>query len=526
MPSLYYTLVKDKNHLSLLLTIIVLIAFVVVGKGQSNVSSVSFTDASAKLPNNTTFSTWLQKAVADMNNDGRDDIIRGNASDGIFIELQNANGTFTEQVLGKVTSGFTPLSVIIGDIDNNGFPDILTGGSYSGVYIFKANNDASAYTLTRLPEDNIFTQASAMADMNKDGLLDLFVCNDDSTNAVWRNIGGGNFVRDSTFFDFSNIPLKKRAGNYGIVFTDFNNDGNLDAYLSKCYGEEPTDSTALQRVNQLFVNNGSGVLTDQALNFNMADGRQTWVTEFQDIDNDGDMDALIVNHGDARSMSKMMLNDGTGHFTDITASAGLDNMPKLSLQALMRDFDNDGYMDIIVAGETAPKIYHNNGNANGALPSFTEIPTMPLYDPNGDNIILLRSFAIGDLNHDGFLDIYASYRFNRDAPDRLWLNNGNANHFLAVSLVGTKSNRSAVGARITVQMGNKTLTREIRAGESYGLSSTLTQTFGLGSQTQIDKLTIRWPSGLTETKTINRVDSFLTFAESDCQIKAPVLTKQ
>ena len=75
-------------------------------------------------------------------------------------------------------------------------------------------------------------------------------------------------------------------------------------------------------------------------------------------------------------------------------------------------------------------------------------------------------------------------------------------------------------------MGNKTLTREIRAGESYGLSSTLTQTFGLGSQTQIDKLTIRWPSGLTETKTINRVDSFLTFAESDCQIKAPVLTKQ
>lgn len=494
------------------IVLFLVIQFSVVGQ------SISFTDASSKLPNNATFSTWLQKAVADMNGDGLDDIIRANPSGNFFIVKQNPDGTFTDQLVGQVRPNFRPLSVIIGDLDNNGYADILTGGNYSGVYVLKANNNASAYTITRLQQDSVFTQASAIADINKDGLLDLFVCNDDSTNALWRNTGD-NFVRDDLGFDFSSVPLTKRAGNYGIVFTDFNNDGNLDAYLSKCYGREPIDSTAYQRVNQLFVNNGRGALIDDARTYNMADGRQTWVTEFQDIDNDGDMDAFIANHGGI-GLSKLMINDGRGYFTEITRAAGLGTTPDGILQVLMKDFDNDGYVDIIVTGYRSPKIYRNNGNL-----TFTEIADLPIYNPTNDNINLLRSFAIGDLNHDGFLDIYGSYRFNQDAPDRLWLNSGNNNKFLAITLVGTQSNRSAIGARITLQVGGKKMIREIRAGESYGISNSLTQTFGLGSNTQIESLTIRWPNGRTQTKIVNQVNTFLTFAEPQCEITAPSLRR-
>jgi hypothetical protein len=508
----YSNFIKNIVCQRLFFTLMFLIArFSVVGQ------TISFTEASSKLPNYITFSSWLQKAVADVNGDGRDDIIRAN-NDGFFIEKQNADGTFTEQAIGLVGTSFIPLSVIVADLDNNGYADILTGGQYNGVYVFKANNDGSNYSLTRLEKDSVFTQASAIADVNNDGLLDLFVCNDTGTNALWRNTAG-NFVADQLGFDFSTVPIDKRQGNYGIVFTDFNNDGKLDAYLSKCYAPEPVDSTVYQRINQLFVNNGQGALIDKAKTYNMADGRQTWVTEFQDIDNDGDLDAFIANHGGVGA-SRLMINDGTGYFSEITKAAGLGQMSDGILQALMRDFDNDGYVDIITAGLRSPIIYRNNGDL-----TFTEMPNLPIYNPSNDNINFLRSFAIGDLNHDGFLDIYASYRFNQDAPDRLWLNSGNTNNFLAITLVGTVSNRSAIGAKITVEVGGKKMIREVRAGESYGISNSLTQTFGLGKYTQIDRFTIRWPNGQVETKTINQINAFLSFAEPQCEIIAPSLRK-
>jgi FG-GAP-like repeat len=303
-------------------------------------SNVSFTDGSTKLPN-IGFYTWLQKGVADMNADGLDDIVRPNRRGDFFILHQQPNGYFIEMPLGNVQP-FTPLSVILGDVDNNGYPDILTGSEYNGVRIVKANATATSYAISRLPQDSIFTQASALADINNDGWLDVFVCNDDSTNGVWKNDQTGSFLKDKMGFDFSSIPLNKQAGNYGIVFTDFDNDGDLDAYLSKCRAGV-TDSTDARRINQLFVNT-NGIFTDQAKQYNLADSSQSWVTEFQDIDNDGDIDAFIANH---HSPSRLLLNNGAGHFTDITSTSGLlGNTPDGILQALMRDFDNDGYVGI------------------------------------------------------------------------------------------------------------------------------------------------------------------------------------
>jgi hypothetical protein len=464
--------------------------------------STNFTDASTQLANNS-FYTWLQKGVADMNADGRDDIVRANQQGYFFVLTQNLDGTFTEKALGQIQPR-TPLSIILGDVDNNGYNDILTGGEYNGVRIVQSNATNTAYTTTQLPNDSIFTQASALADINNDGWIDAFVCNDDSTNGIWKNDRMGSFVKDKMGFDFSSIPLNKHAGNYGIVFTDFDNDGDLDAYLSKCRAGV-TDSTDARRINQLFVNT-NGMLIDQAKQYNMADSSQSWVTEFQDIDNDGDMDAFIANH---HTPSRLMRNDGTGHFTDITATSGLlGNTPDGILQALMRDFDNDGYVDLIVSGMMEAKYFKNNGNA-----TFSPI-ALPLLSTSGSNP--LRSFAIGDLNHDGFLDLYASYFYGNINADKLWLNAKNSNHFLALTLVGTQSNRSSIGAKIKIKIGNQTFTREVRAGESYGISNSLTQTFGLGANTTIDNIEVKWTSGNRMMLQNPTIDQFLTLTEPLC----------
>lgn len=463
---------------------------------------LGFIDGSAKLPN-PNFSSWLQKGVADMNNDGLDDIVRADTRGYFYILKQQGNGNFTADSLGQLQPP-TPLSVVLGDVDNNGYNDILTGGEYNGVRIVRTNSDGISYQTTRLPFDMIFTQASAMSDINNDGLLDLFVCNDDSLNAIWKNNGNGNMVRSDMGFDFSILPSNKHSGNYGIVFTDFDNDGDIDAYISKCR-VGVTDSTDKRRINQLFVNEG-GIFKDQASKFGMADGRQSWITEFQDIDNDGDMDAFIANH---HAPSRLMLNNGTGYFTDITASSGLlETTPDGILQAIMKDFDNDGYNDLIVSGMMGAKFFRNNGNL-----TFSNID-LSLLNTNVDKP--LRSFAIGDLNHDGFLDIYASYLYTNQDADKLWLNEKNTNHFIALNLTGTQSNRSAVGAKIIVKAGSQTFTREVRAGESYGISNSLTQYIGIGSNATIEQIEVRWPSGL-KTKLNNiPIDQFLNITEQVC----------
>lgn len=463
----------------------------------------SFSDASMNLPN-PTFKSWLQKGVTDMNNDGLDDIVRADTQGNFYILKQQSNGSFIEQPLGKIQN-ITPLSIILADVDNNGYTDILTGGNYDGVRIVKANENGSAYSATRLDKDSIYTQASALADINNDGWLDAFICNDDSTNGIWKNTSNGSFIKDAMGFDFSSVPLNRHSGNYGIVFTDFDNDGDLDAYLSKCSRLAPKDSTDQRRINQLFVNQ-NGIYTDDAKAKGMADSSQTWVTEFQDIDNDGDMDAFIANH---YKPSRLMLNDGTGHFKDITENAGLlGTVPDGILQALMRDFDNDGYNDLIVSGMMGAKIFKNNGNR-----TFSAVD-LPLLKINTDKP--LRSFAIGDLNQDGFQDIYASYYYGNQDPDRLWLNSKNSNHFIAITLQGTQSNRSAVGARITIKAKGETQIREVRAGESYGISNSLTQTIGLGTNTQIDQIQILWPSGVKTLIDNPAIDQFMNITEPIC----------
>lgn len=447
-------------------------------------SQVAFTDASSKLPKYLSFFSFLHQAGADLNHDGLDDIVRADQTGKFYILYQKPDGTFLEQGIGPVQS-LTPLSIVLADFNNDNYLDILTGGQYNGVRVVTTSANSGNYAISRLPKDSVFTQASAIADIDQDGLLDIFVCNDDGNSGIWRNLGNSVFERNNLGIDLNTVPASDNSGNYGSVFTDFDNDGDVDLYISKCSRFAPTDSLDPRRINQLFVNQGKGVFLEQAKTRGLADSSQSWVTEFQDIDNDGDLDAFIANH---YWPSKLLLNNGTGYFSDITASSGLLGLvPNGILHALMRDFDNDGYIDLLVSGIMAAKYFKNNGNQ-----TFTEI-SLPFTNLNAT--APLRSFALSDFNNDGFLDIYASYYYGTPTPDKLWYNDGNANRYLRVTLVGTKSNRSSIGAKIIAKVGGKTILREIRAGESYGMSNSLTQILGLGAATSIDVLTIKWPSG-------------------------------
>ena len=232
-------------------------------------------------------------------------------------------------------------------------------------------------------------------------------------------------------------------------------------------------------------------------------GAQSWTADFGDMDNDGDLDCFITNHD---VDSQILENDGTGHFTDITNSTNVD-IPGLPIQGVWEDFDNDGYLDIIVAG-SEHSIWRNNGDK-----TFTFVEA---FDNND-----MESFATGDLNSDGFVDImggYANiYTSPSDIDDVIWLNDGNDNNYLSVNLTGMISNRNAIGARIEIHGDWGVQVREVRAGESYGIMNDLQQVFGVGTSTSVDQLVVKWPSGIQTVITDLDVNQTLNILEQDCE---------
>ncbi len=245
---------------------------------------------------------------------------------------------------------------------------------------------------------------------------------------------------------------------------------------------------------------------EDAATYGLKIGAQSWTADFQDINNDGALDCFITNH-DTRS--QILLNDGSGHFNDITDAAGIGNLD-FPLQGVMRDFDNDGFVDIIVAGDQS-YYFHNNGDL-----TFTELEIDDLFDAS-----TIHTYAIGDLNHDGFLDVVASYGsgFNSSSPNKndiIWLNDGNDNNYIVFNLLGNASNINGVGARIEVYGAWGKQIREVRAGESYGIHNTFSQHFGLGDATSVDSVIVRWPSGNIDKVEDLATNQFIQINEGGC----------
>ncbi len=468
-------------------------------------AQISFTNQTNLLTPANHFS-GIAIAVCDMNGDGLDDIARLNKTTKLNLQYQNLpNQAF-------IASGVTPLpgdstwGMCAADVDNDGLGDVLAGGRYNGIKIARSNPaSVGTFTIQNITNPATFVQGVNFADINNDGWLDAFVCHDDGVSRIFGNNGDGTFTYQPNWIDLSTSPASDNSGNYGSVWSDVNNDGYLDLYIAHCR-QGVNNANDPRRINQLFLNNGDYTYTQDITNASgLRIGAQSWTADFGDIDNDGDFDCFITNHD---VDSQLLENDGSGHFTDITATANFVNdIQGLPLQGVFRDFDNDGFVDIIVAGYNH-YIFRNNGDK-----TFSVIA-------NPFDLHEMESFAIGDLNGDGFQDVYAGYALiyttPSTIPDALWMNEGNDNHFYGLNLRGQQSNRNGVGAKVRVYSALGIQTREVRSGESYGISNSLQIQFGLGQVTQIDSVVVNWPSGVRDVLYQPVLDQYATLYEGGC----------
>lgn len=441
-------------------------------------------------------------AVTDMDGDGLDDVIQLDQGRHVYVLYQEQDGSFTTFDYGTVDNT-SQWGWAIADLSNDGHKDICSGAYGSTHFVSIAARGVSA--TSDLDGPDIFTQNMSMADMDNDGRVDVFACHDNGPPSIWFTAADGVPLNNNAYIDWSTDPASDMSGNYGSSFIDFDNDGDLDLYISHCRQgvNIPSDP---RRWNRLFVNDGTNHYTDLAATYGVQDHEQSWATDFGDYDNDGDLDMFTIEHSTG---NKLFQNDGTGHYTEVASSSTGLGVTSFPLQAMFRDLDNDGFLDILVAGGES---HYYRGNGDG---TFTEMTGVI-------GTSSLHGFAFGDLNRDGFEDVYANYgeNYNYVTPsgtaDKLWLNTPNGNHFFRVRLQGTVSNRDAIGARVTITGPWGTQIREVRSGESYGLVHSFALGFGLGSATSVPTMSIRWPSGAVETFTDLAADQEITVVEGEC----------
>jgi len=468
-------------------------------------AQITFTDASNLLENSDLFG-GVALAIVDMNDDKLDDIIRLNNGVSLEIEYQQTDGTFSRSIIGNVGN---PWGLVVADVDENGFNDIIVGGSYDGIRLAKANDDGSSFSVEMLGGPNIFVQNTNFADINNDGAIDYFACHDDGISSPYANNGDGTFTYDLDMINAVSAGDSDNSGNYGSIWTDYDNDGDLDLFISKCRLQAQGNPNDPRRLNLLYQNDGSNNFTEVADVAGLRPLTQTWATNFEDIDNDGDFDAVMVNHF---TRSKIYENNGDATFTDITLDSGITGALDalgLGIQVMMEDYDNDTFIDIIMTTrDGSHQLLLNDGDN-----TFTAVPN-PF--PSSNQI---QSAAIGDLNNDGFIDLIAGYASGFNNPsgivDKVFMNQGNSNNWSKIDLEGVESNSNGIGARIEIQGPWGSQVREVRAGESYGTQNSLLAHFGLGTATTIDVITVSWPSGIVDT--VNNVDGnqILTIREGE-----------
>lgn len=397
--------------------------------------------------------------ISDMNGDDLDDIVTVTGS-GINVFAQKADGTGFTTNNYPMNVNYTPgWSIAAGDFDHNGYNDLAFGNTYR-VSVVKAAPGGTGYSIIEYPE-GIFTQRTNFVDIDNDGLLDLWACHDVAQSHAYRNNGNGELL-----FDISLMNTLPVGGNYQSQWADLNNDGKIDMYLSKCRGSAPAGDP--QRINLYYKNNGDGTYSEVGAAAGINDGAQSWASAIEDYDNDGDMDIMLSNISDT---NKFYRNNGDGTFTDIFASSGI--APQVgSWEIQAADFNNDGWMDFL--WQNSKEMYLNNGDM-----TFTG------YDLN------FNEGAIGDLNHDGFLDV----QFNNN----IYFNVPNGNNWITINLEGIQSNQNGIGARVELYGSWGKQIRDIKSGHGFSHQSTMNAHFGIGTAAAIDKIVVKWPSGIVDT---------------------------
>ena len=427
----------------------------------------------------------INNCVVDMNGDFLDDIV-AISNDVMAIYYQQEDATFEKRVFRIPFQSLPYWSIAAADIDENGFNDLGISDGVS-VSFLVADENGGNYTEDFKSED-IFGQRASFADINNDGNVDAFFCNDVNQNHPYVNDGAGNMRLD---FDLIYTP-EDLPGNYAVIWTDYDNDDDMDMYLTKCVQDALPGEYS--RTNLLYQNQGDHTFLEVGTAAGMDDNSQSWITIFEDFDNDGDFDAIILNHDFGH---RFMRNNLDGTFTDIISQTNIPSEATDVREALAADFDNNGFVDFMT--DVPSRIYYNMGNFNFVQEDLE-----------------YTLGALGDFNNDGFVDYMRS--------TLIYENQGNDNHWITINLTGEQSNRNGIGARCELYGAWGRQIREVRSTQGYLAMSSLSTHFGIGSNERIDSLIIKWPSGV-RTKIIEpEIDRTLNIHELGCSYSRPQLS--
>lgn len=497
-------------------------------------------------------------ALFDCDNDGKLDIVAvtgstveqylhgGDLMVTLYHQDTQAGGPlhFTDVTVasGLTTRGWG-MGVAVGDYDNDGLPDLyVTGYGHNVLYHNLGGCRFEDVTAQKKVAAGGFSVGAAWADYDRDGKLDLFVSRyvdtdlrhlpkpgdksfqyqglpmevpvlNGETDFLFRNTGGGAFEDVSQKAGVANPD--KRLG-MGVVWGDYDHDGWPDLFVNNDMGP-----------NFLYHNKHDGTFEEVGLLSGTAlsaEGRSmgNMAADFADYDRNGTLDLAVTRYG-YQPMS-LYRNEGNQGFTDQAYAAGLGRpgAQLVSWGAGFADFDNDGWPDFFVANgnvsSLVDKLPHElkyrepiqlfRNQRNG-----TFIETADAAGLNDGPLESRRGAAFGDINNDGNVDVVV---YNEDGPPSLFLNEtANNNHRVVFRLVGKKSNRAGIGARVTVTAGKLAEIDEVRGGGSYLSSNDQRLHFGLGPETVIKSVEIEWPSGLSEKLTNVAADNLYTIVEGE-----------
>lgn len=508
-------------------------------------------------------STGTGVAILDYDNDGWPDIfvVNGTRLEGFdaksaptnHLYRNNHDGTFTDvtEKAGLVASGWGQ-GACVGDYDNDGWDDLYV--TYYGKNRLYHNRHGTFEEVADVAgvagDGKSWGSGCAFVDYDRDGQLDLVVANyanfdlahasppgkypsclwkgiavfcgprgmPAAKNVLYHNLGNGRFQDVTTLAHIDRTP-----GHYCFSVSpfDFDNDGWPDIYMA-------CDSAP----SILYHNNRDGTFTDVGIMSGVAynaDGREQagMGSTVADYDGDGHLDLFRTNFSD--DTSTLYHNNGDGTFTDVTYAAGLGTHTQyLGWGTAFFDFDNDGWPDLLLAnGHVYPEVdnfklgidysepkllYHNRGNGTFADISQDAGPGITTPMP-------ARGLAVGDFWNDGRL---SAVIVNRNGPPSLLVNHkAYANHWIEIKTVGTRSNRSGIGARVSVKTDLREMTDEVRSGSSYISNNYIRVHFGLGATRRIQYIEVRWPSGLMERFRDPTADSIVTVKEGSGEEARP-----
>lgn len=478
---------------------------------------------------------WLPETIGsgcafvDLDGDGWADIFLLNGKDWKpsgsrhlpALYRNNHNGTFTDITKGSgLDVEMYANGVAVADYDNDGLPDIYVT-AIDGDHLFhnQGHGHFKDVTATSGIHNANFGTSAAWFDYDRDGKADLIVANyvqwtpktdircslDGKTKSyctpevykgeslkLYHNLGNGRFEDVTKKAGLENATSK----SLGIVVFDFNSDGWPDLFIAN--DTQP---------NKLYRNNKNGTFTEQGVEAGVAYGedgtaRGAMGADAADYDRSGRPHLVVGDF--SKQMMALYHNDGSGLFTDVASSTAISRATLLDVTfgTFFFDYDLDGFPDIFAVnghiepdiGRTAPDLkfkeppllFHNNGHG-----SFDNASSS--VGPDIRRPIVGRGAAYADFDHDGDLDILVS---ENNGPARLFRNDGgNRNNWLNVTLIGRRSNRSALGAVVRIDSASGKQWQTVHSGSSYCSQSALALTFGLGRDRVIRKLNVEWPSG-------------------------------